>query len=575
LPILIRFSDILADRIKQINESFGRAIRDCDYKGIYQGVYPVKVNQQRHIVNEVVEFGRPWQFGLEAGSKPELLIALSAMKETGGLIICNGYKDPSYIETALIAQRFDKTVLVVLERLEELDYTLKAAEKLGIAPMLGVRAKLSSKGMGRWGKSAGDRAKFGLSIPEIIEVVDKLKERGMLDTLRLLHFHIGSQISSIIPIKSALQEAANIYTELAKLGCRMGYLDVGGGLAIDYDGSQTDFHASRNYTLQEYASDVVATIQAACQKAGVDEPTIVSESGRAVVSHQSVLVFDVVGVNQINMPEPKPPEGSHGVLQVLYETHQGIMPKNVQESWHDACTAKEEAQSLFKYGYLGLRERAEAERLFWACCGKIERTLARLKFIPEELQDLIKQTSAIYYCNFSVFQSAPDAWAIDQLFPIMPIHRLNEEPVVRATLADLTCDSDGMIDHFIDVEDVKDTLNVHEFKTGEPYFLGMFLNGAYQEILGDLHNLFGDTNAVHVSLTEYGYRIDHVIKGDSMTEVLRYVAYSPEAMIDAVRTQAETALSRGKMTLGQMRVLMKHYEDAMNSYTYLSDNEGS
>jgi arginine decarboxylase len=576
LPILIRFSDILADRIKQINECFGRAIRDCEYKATYQGVYPVKVNQQRHIVNEVVEFGRPWQFGLEAGSKPELLIALSAMNETGGLIICNGYKDPSYIETALIAQRFDKTVIVVLERLEELDYTLKAAEKLGISPMLGVRAKLSSKGMGRWGKSAGDRAKFGLSIPEIIEVVDKLKERGMLDTLRLLHFHIGSQISSIIPIKSALQEASNIYVELAKLGCRMGYLDVGGGLAIDYDGSQTDFHASKNYTLQEYASDVVATIQAACQKANIDEPTIVSESGRAVVSHQSVLVFDVVGVNQVKMPEPHPPEGQHGVLQVLYETYQGIMPKNVQESWHDASTAKEEAQSLFKYGYLGLRERAEAERLFWACCGKIERTLARLKFVPEELLDLIKQTSAIYYCNFSVFQSAPDAWAIDQLFPIMPIHRLNEEPTVRATLADLTCDSDGMIDHFIDVEDVKDTLSVHEFHKHEPYFLGMFLNGAYQEILGDLHNLFGDTNAVHVSLTDYGYRIDHVIKGDSMTEVLRYVAYSPEAMIDAVRTQAETALSRGKLTLVQMRVLMKHYEDAMNSYTYLSsDSEGS
>lgn len=575
LPILIRFSDILADRIKQINESFGRAIRDQEYKGIYQGVYPVKVNQQRHIVNEVVEFGRPWQFGLEAGSKPELLIALSAMNDTGGLIICNGYKDPSYIETALIAQRFDKTVIVVLERIEELEYTLKASEKLGISPMIGVRAKLSSKGMGRWGKSAGDRAKFGLSIPEIIEVVDKLKERGMLDTLRLLHFHIGSQISSIIPIKSALQEASNIYTELAKAGCRMGYLDVGGGLAIDYDGSQTDFHASRNYTLQEYASDVVATIQAACQKAGVDEPTIVSESGRAVVSHQSVLVFDVVGVNKVATPEPKPPEAQHGVLHVLYETYQGIMPKNVQESWHDACTAKEEAQSLFKYGYLGLRERAEAERLFWACCGKIERTLTRLKFIPEELQDLIKQTSAIYYCNFSVFQSAPDAWAIDQLFPIMPIHRLNEEPSVRATLADLTCDSDGMIDNFIDVEDVKDTLNVHEFRTTEPYFLGMFLNGAYQEILGDLHNLFGDTNAVHVSLTDYGYRIDHVIKGDSMTEVLRYVAYSPEAMIDSVRTQAETALSRGKMTLGQMRVLMKHYEDAMNSYTYLSSDQES
>lgn len=572
LPILIRFSDILAHRIKRINECFQRAIADAGYTGSYRGVYPVKVNQQRHIVHEVVEFGRQWHYGLEVGSKPELLIALSAMHDDGGLIICNGYKDRSYIETALIAQRLDKTVIIVLERIEELDVTLKAAQKLGISPMLGVRAKLSTKGMGRWGNSAGDRAKFGLAIPEVIELVDRLAEHNMLDSLRLLHFHIGSQISSIIPVKNALQEAANIYVELAKLGCQMGYLDIGGGLAIDYDGSKTDFHASRNYTLLEYASDAVVTIQAACEKAGVPEPTIVSESGRAVVAHQSVLVFDVVGANQVGFREPEPPvPEEHGVLHVLYETYQGILPKNVQESWHDACQAKEEAQSLFKYGYLGLRERATAERLYWACCEKIQRVVQRLKFVPEELLELQKQMSAIYYCNFSVFQSAPDSWAIDQLFPIMPIHRLDEEPTVRATLADLTCDSDGMIDHFIDVEDVRDTLNLHQFSPGEPYYLGMFLNGAYQEILGDLHNLFGDTNAVHVSATDYGYRIAHVIKGDSMTDVLKYVAYAPDAMIENVRTQAERALSQRKLTLQQMRLLMNHYEEAMSSYTYLSE----
>lgn len=572
LPILIRFSDILGHRIKRINESFIRAIRDYEYSGSYRGVYPVKVNQQRHIVHEVVEFGKPYQFGLEVGSKPELLIALSAMQDSGGLIICNGYKDRSYIETALIAQRLDKTVIIVLERVEEFDFALKASEKLGIAPMLGVRAKLSTKGMGRWGNSAGDRAKFGLSIPEVIELVDRLAERNMLDSLRLLHFHIGSQISSIIPIKNALQEAANIYVELAKMGCRMGYLDVGGGLAIDYDGSKTDFHASRNYTMQEYASDVIATVQAACQKASVPEPTIVSESGRAVVAHQSVLIFDVVGVNEVSVGTPKPPDpASHGVIQVLFETYQGILPKNVQESWHDACQAKEEAQSLFKYGYLGLRDRATAERLYWACCAKIQTVIRRMKFVPEELQELQKQMSALYYCNFSVFQSAPDSWAIDQLFPIMPIHRLNEEPEVRATLADLTCDSDGKIDHFIDVEDVRDTLALHRFEAGKPYYLGMFLNGAYQEILGDLHNLFGDTNAVHVSISDYGYRVDHVIKGDSMTEVLRYVAYAPDAMIENVRTQAEAALAQNKLTLQQMRLLMTHYEEAMNSYTYLSE----
>lgn len=572
LPILIRFSDILGHRIKRINESFIRAIRDYEYSGSYRGVYPVKVNQQRHIVHEVVEFGKPYQYGLEVGSKPELLIALSAMQDSEGLIICNGYKDRSYIETALIAQRLNKTVIIVLERTEELDFALKASEKLGIAPMLGVRAKLSTKGMGRWGNSAGDRAKFGLSIPEVIELVDRLAERNMLDSLRLLHFHIGSQISSIIPIKNALQEAANIYVELAKMGCRMGYLDVGGGLAIDYDGSKTDFHASRNYTMQEYASDVIATVQAACQKAKVPEPTIVSESGRAVVAHQSVLIFDVVGVNEVSVGVPKAPDpASHGVIQVLYETYQGILPKNVQESWHDACQAKEEAQSLFKYGYLGLRDRATAERLYWACCAKIQTVIRRMKFVPEELQELQKQMSALYYCNFSVFQSAPDSWAIDQLFPIMPIHRLNEEPDVRATLADLTCDSDGKIDHFIDVEDVRDTLSVHRFEPGKPYYLGMFLNGAYQEILGDLHNLFGDTNAVHVSISDYGYRVDHVIKGDSMTEVLRYVAYAPDAMIENVRTQAEAALAQNKLTLQQMRLLMNHYEEAMNSYTYLSE----
>lgn len=572
LPILIRFSDILAHRIKRINESFLRAIRDYGYTGTYRGVYPVKVNQQRHIVHEVVEFGKPYHFGLEVGSKPELLIALSAMQDTDGLIICNGYKDRSYIETALIAQRLDKMVIIVLERAEELDYALRASEKLGISPLLGVRAKLSTKGMGRWGNSAGDRAKFGLSIPETIELVDRLAERNMLDSLRLLHFHIGSQISSIIPIKNALQEAANIYVELARMGCRMGYLDVGGGLAIDYDGSKTDFHASRNYTLQEYASDVVATIQAACEKAQVPEPTLVSESGRAIVAHQSALIFDVVGANEVRVSEPAAPApGSHGVIQVLYETYQGILPKNVQESWHDACQAKEEAQSLFKYGYLGLRERAVAERIYWACCAKIQQVIRRVKFVPEELHELQKQMSAIYYCNFSVFQSAPDSWAIDQLFPIMPIHRLNEEPDVRATLADLTCDSDGMIDHFIDVEDVRDTLAVHRIEPDKPYYLGMFLNGAYQEILGDLHNLFGDTNAVHVSVSDYGYRVDHVIKGDSMTEVLRYVAYAPDAMIENVRTQAEAALAEGKLSLQQMRLLMTHYEEAMNSYTYLSE----
>lgn len=574
LPLLIRFSDILKHRIRHINECFERAITEYKYPGVYRGVYPVKVNQQRHIVEEIVEFGRPWRFGLEAGSKPELLIALAEMNDAGGLIICNGYKDLKYIETALVAQQFDKVVVVVLERLDELDLALKAAEKTGVRPILGVRAKLNAKGVGRWKESAGDRAKFGLTTSEIVEVVDRLAERDMLDCLQLLHFHIGSQISSIAPIKNALREAANVYVELAKMGCDMKYLDVGGGLAIDYDGSRTDFHASKNYRTQEYAYDCVANVQEACNKAGVACPTIVSESGRALSAHQSVLVFEVVGASEVRYGKPaEPKKDNHRILHELYETWKGIRAKNLQEAFHDATQGKEEAQSLFRFGYMTLRERAQAEKLYWACCEKIRDSLVKMKFVPDELQDIGRMLSAIYYCNFSIFQSAPDTWAIDQLFPIMPIHKLDVEPDNLATIADLTCDSDGIIDHFIDVEDVKNALHVHSFQVGKRYFLGMFLVGAYQEILGDLHNLFGDTNAVHVRLAEDGYYIAHVIKGDSVTEVLRYVEYDTEDMVESVRQQAERALGNGKMTLQQMRLLMKHYEEALGSYTYLTDDE--
>ena len=386
LPLLIRFGDILGDRIGELNRAFQKAIQEYDYQGTYRGVYPVKVNQQRHLVEAVVEHGRPWRYGLEAGSKAELLIALSMMTEDGGFIVCNGYKDLSYIETALVAQQFEKTVVIILERFEELDIALRASERLGIRPVFGVRAKLSARGVGRWASSAGDRAKFGLSKWEIVRLVDELGKREMLDCLQLLHFHIGSQVSSIMPIKSAVREAAQVYVELAKLGCKMGYLDVGGGLAIDYDGSKTDFHASRNYTGDEYAADVVEEIQQACSRGHIAEPTIVTESGRAIAAHQSVLVFDVVGVNDVAFPTPdKPPEDAHRLLQELYDTFANVLAKNVQESWHDAQHAKEEAASLFKYGYLSLRELAQAERLYWNCCEKIRRTAARLKFVPEEV----------------------------------------------------------------------------------------------------------------------------------------------------------------------------------------------
>ncbi|MGE0791213.1 MAG: biosynthetic arginine decarboxylase [Sandaracinaceae bacterium] len=573
LPLLIRFTDVLGHRIRHINECFGKAIAEYDYKGAYRGVFPVKVNQQRHFVDEVVHFGKPWKFGLEAGSKPELLIALSAMEDDGGLIICNGYKDRAYIETALLAQLFGKTVLVVLERIEELDHAFAAAEKTGVRPALGVRAKLSSRGVGRWNTSTGDRAKFGLSVTEIVQVVDRLAERDMLDCLQLLHFHIGSQISSIIPLKNALREAAHIYVELAKMGAKMGYLDVGGGLAVDYDGSKTDFHASMNYDEQEYAYDVVAEVKETCDRVGVPVPTLVSESGRAISAHQSVLVMEVVGKNEVRFEEPpvEPGKGAHRVLEELFETWQNVRAKNLQESLHDAQQGKEEADSLFKFGYITLRQRAEAERLYWYCLDRITRIAGTQKTVPEEVSTAEDVMSAIYYCNFSVFQSAPDVWAIDQLFPIMPIHRLHEEPTERATLADLTCDSDGKVDRFIDFEDVKHALEVHPIKQGERYFLAMFLNGAYQEILGDLHNLFGDTNAVHVRLDpDDGYEVTSVVYGDSVKEVLGYVEYEPQQMVERVRLQAERARRQGLITIENVRLLMRHYEESLRGYTYLT-----
>ena len=574
LPLLIRFPNILHDRIRLINQCFEKAIEEYEYKGRYRGVFPIKVNQQRHFVEEIVESGRPWQFGLEAGSKPELLIAIAAMEDEDGLIVCNGYKDLSYMETALVAQSFDNTVIVVLERIEELDLIIKASEKLDIRPRIGVRAKLSTQGIGQWKDSAGDRAKFGLTSAEIVSVIDKLKSRNMLDCLQLLHFHLGSQVSSILPVKNAIREASQIYVELAKMGCNMRYLDVGGGLAVDYDGSKTDFHGSMNYGVQEYAYDVVDGIQNACEKGDVPRPTIISESGRSIAAYQSVLVFGTLGTNKADFGEPElPPTESHRILRDLYETWRGIQPKNLQEAWHDAQQGLIESRSLFKFGYLGLRDLARAERIFWSCCEKIRDQLPRLKRIPDELLKVEEMLGSIYYCNFSLFQSAPDIWAMDQLFPFMPIHRLDEEPSVRARLADLTCDSDGMVDHFIDIEEVQRSLAVHPLIKGERYLLAMFLGGAYQEILGDLHNLFGDTNAVHVRLEKYGYNVTSVIKGDAIDEVFRYLQYDPESMIEQVRRQAERALNAGRMTLEQLRAFMRHYEESLRSYTYLQNDD--
>ncbi len=571
LPLLIRFSDILEDRIERLNACFAKAIARYNYSGVYRGVYPVKCNQQKHLLEDLVKFGKPHQFGLEAGSKPELMIALAMLDTQGALLICNGYKDQEYIETAMLAQRLGQTPIIVLEQVEEVDLVIHAANNLGIKPIVGIRAKLSTQGVGRWGTSTGDRAKFGLTIPEVIQAVDKLREANLLDSLQLLHFHIGSQISAIHVIKDAIQEASKIYVELAKLGANMKYLDVGGGLGVDYDGSQTNFYASKNYNMQNYANDIVAELKDACAEHSLAVPTLISESGRAIASHQSVLIFDVLSTSDVPFGPPEPPrEGEPPIVWNLWETYQSINTENHQEAYHDATQFKEEAISRFNLGILRLTERARVERIYWACCEKILAITRQHDYVPDELEDLEKIMASIYYINLSVFQSAPDCWAIDQLFPIMPIHRLDEEPTRRGILADLTCDSDGKIDRFIDLRDVKSVLELHTLKPGEPYCLGMFLSGAYQEIMGNLHNLFGDTNAVHIQLTPKGYQIEHVVKGDTMTEVLSYVQYDAEDLVESIRQRCEQALLEKRITIQESQLLLQNYEHSLGRYTYLS-----
>lgn len=580
LPLLIRFSDILEDRIERLNACFAKAIARYSYQGKYQGVFPVKCNQQRHLVEDLVRFGQPYQFGLEAGSKPELMIALATLKTPDALLVCNGYKDREYIETALLATRLGQKPLIVLEQLEEVQLVIECSRQLGIEPLLGVRAKLSTKGTGRWGDSAGDRAKFGLTIPEILSVVDQLKAEGMLNSLQLLHFHIGSQISAIGVIKDAIREASQIYVELSALGANMQYLDVGGGLGIDYDGSKTNFHASKNYNMQNYANDIVAEVKEACEGRQLPVPILISESGRAIASHQSVLIFDVLGTSDVHSQTPAPlQEKEHLIIRNLWETYQTLSLENYQEAYHDAIQFNEEAKSLFSLGYLSLIQRARAEQLYWACCQKILEISRTQDYVPDDLEDLEKSMASVYYINLSVFQSVPDAWAIEQLFPIMPIHRLDEEPTCRGTLADLTCDSDGKINQFIDLRDVKSVLELHPLKdqaksstsqAKEPYYLGLFLAGAYQEVMGNLHNLFGDTNTVHIQLTPRGYEIEQVVKGDTVKEVLGYVQYKAEDLVESIRRRTEKALQENRITLEEAQRLLQNYERSLGSYTYLS-----
>jgi arginine decarboxylase len=571
-PLLIRFSDILASRVRKLAECFHGAIREYGYRGRYRGVYPIKVNQQRPVVEEIVQAGAPYGVGLEAGSKPELLVALALLDTPGALIICNGYKDRAYVETALLAQRLGRTPIIVIDRYRELDVVIKTASELDIRPHLGVRVRLTTKGAGKWVESTGDRSKFGLSPVEIVDAVERLRSEQMLDCLEMLHFHIGSQITTIRAHKEALQEASRIYVALSQMGAGLHLLDVGGGLGVDYDGSKTNFHSSKNYSTQEYANDVVASVQEACDAARVSHPDLVTESGRAMVAHHSVLVFDVLGVNEGTtgrQPEPVADDDPK-VLRDLYDVWEHASRKNLQESWHDALQSKEEAGTLFSLGYLDLRARARVERLFRACCEKILKIVRDLDYVPDDLADLEKHLADTYYGNLSVFQSMPDHWAVKQLFPVMPIHRLDERPTRRGVIADLTCDSDGKIDQFIDQRDVRDVLELH-LPNGEAYYLAVFLVGAYQEILGDLHNLFGDTDAVHVRLGEDGsYLVDHVVEGDDVSDVLRYVQYDSRALIEKVRQTVEEALRAGKISVEDGTRLRQRFKEGLAEYTYLS-----
>jgi arginine decarboxylase len=571
LPLLIRFSDILRTRVEQLCGSFQQAIAENDYKGAYRGVYPIKVNQQRHVVEELIEYGRPFNLGLEAGSKPELLVALALQDNPEALILCNGYKDRAYIETGLLAQKLGRKVIIIMDRLAELETIIVAARELDIRPVIGVRARLSTRGAGKWVESTGDRSKFGLTSAEIVAVVERLRAEGMLECLQLLHFHIGSQITAIRAHKEALREASRIYVELAKMGANMRYLDCGGGLGVDYDGSQTNFHSSVNYSLQEYAADVVVQVAEACNAKGVPHPDLVTESGRALTAHHSVLVFNVLDSNQMllgQVPESLAKD-EHRVIQQLYETYSGVSRKNFQEAYHDALQFREEAISAFNLGILDLRARARAEQLFYSTCEKILKIVRDLPYVPDELEGLERQLSDTYYCNFSLFQSLPDHWAVRQLFPTMPLDRLNRPPLRRAVLADLTCDSDGKMDQFIDLRDVKNFLELHP-PNGEPYYIGSFLVGAYQEILGDLHNLFGDTDAVHVKLEGEDYRVEHVVEGDSVAEVLSYLQYSKEDLIARVRRTMEVALRERRITPAESGRLMRRYEEGLEGYTYLT-----
>ncbi len=579
-PIVLRFSDILQDRLRRLRDAFGTAIAENDYRGGYTSVFPVKVNQQRLVVEEIYAYGEEFGFGLEVGSKPELLAVMAMTEgESRRMIICNGFKDDSYIEAVILATKLGRAIIPVVENFSELQLILKHASTYDVRPRIGVRVKLASEGAGRWRDSSGEKSKFGLFISEILELFDVLRENGMEDCLELVHCHPGSQLQDIRRVKDAVNELAHVYAELKLMGAGLRYLDIGGGLGVDYDGSRTNYTSSMNYTLDEYASNVVYRVASVCDSRGISHPTIISESGRAVAAHHSLLVFNTLGsirldqfrIGQGEEQQIESDEQTAQPVRDLLEAYRAVSERQLVECYHNASQAREQALQMFNVGYLGLRARGLVERLYWATCAKIKDHCIRLGSFPQELRQLEAVLSDIYFCNVSIFQSLPDSWAIGQLFPIMPIHRLAEKPSRSGVLADITCDSDGKIDRFVSLRDSKRTLELHELRQGEPYYLAAFLVGAYQETLGDLHNLFGDTHVVHIKRHEEGgWWIEDTVKGETAAEVLHYMRYDVDKLFPRLARDCEQAVREKRLSLSESRALRRFYESELNGYTYLA-----
>ncbi len=573
-PVVVRFPQILASTVRELNDAFVDAIKEYEYDGAYRGVFPIKVNQKKVVVSEVIQAGRKYSYGLEAGSKPELLASLSSDLGPDALITANGYKDEAFIRLALNGIRMGKTVVMILEKVSELERILDVAKRRSVRPLLGMRSKLYARGSGKWAKSGGESAKFGLTTTEMLEAVEILKSKKMLDCLVMLHFHIGSQITDIRKIKQAIKEAGRVYAKLRRSGVDIEYLNLGGGLGVDYDGSKTAFDSSMNYTVQEYARDIVYTIKTICEEEKVPVPHLVTESGRAVTAYHSVLVTNVVDVaDRLEQDRTVKLDGDENhVVRELFDIWQSLTAKTVRESYHDAIQYKEELFTLFNLGYVSLEDRSKGEILFWHVCDKIRRHLKSLKEIPEEFEDLETMLSDTYVMNFSVFQSLPDIWAIDQLFPILPIHRLRERPTETATIADITCDSDGKIEKFIDLRDIKEALPLHEFKRAHPYYIGFCLIGAYQDVLGDLHNLFGEVHEVLASVDEEGRtRIADVLPGENCERVLSYMNYDRDEILDGIWRQLRRATERKKVKDAEAKAIAKDFEQTLTRYTYLEE----